>query len=44
MYVSMWGPNGPLTKLGLVPMSEGGRRKSESTIKDSVPLEDTVLP
>ncbi len=44
MYMSMWAPGGPLAKLGLVAMSDGGRRKSADIIKDKTPLEDTVLP
>ncbi|MES2095467.1 MAG: substrate-binding domain-containing protein [Pseudomonadota bacterium] len=43
LYASMWGPNGPLAKRGLIVMSESARKRSAEAIKDGRPLEAAIL-
>lgn len=38
LYAEMWKPEGPLTKLGLVAMSDSASRKAAATVKDGYPL------
>jgi phosphate transport system substrate-binding protein len=42
-YASMWGPNGPLTKRGLIAMSESGRKRSADAIKEQYALDSSQL-
>jgi len=42
-YASMWGPNGPLTKRGLIAMSENGRKRSADAIKEQYVLDSSQL-
>lgn len=42
-YASMWGPNGPLTKRGLIAMSEAGRKRSADAIKNEYVLDSSQL-
>ncbi len=42
-YASMWGPDGPLAKIGLIAMSERMRSRSADAIKDGDPLDGSML-
>jgi phosphate transport system substrate-binding protein len=43
LYASMWGPGGPLTKAGLVAMSDSARHHAADTIRHAVPLDEASL-
>jgi len=43
MYASMWGPEGPLTRHGLIAMSENGRKRSAAAIKEQHVLDSSQL-
>jgi phosphate transport system substrate-binding protein len=43
LYATMWEPGGPLTKAGLVAMSESARKRAADTIKRAVPLDEAAL-
>jgi phosphate transport system substrate-binding protein len=43
MYASMWDPNGPLAKHGLIAMSESGRKRSANAIKEQYVLDSSQL-
>ena len=42
-YASMWDPNGPLAKRGLIAMSESGRKRSADAIKEQYALDSSQL-
>lgn len=43
LYAQMWTPSGPLTKLGLVAMSDSAARKAADTVKNGWPLKGDGL-
>jgi phosphate transport system substrate-binding protein len=43
LYATMWGPNGPLAKQGLIAMSEKARNRSAEAIKLAEPLDAESL-
>ena len=42
-YASMWDPNGPLAKRGLIAMSETGRKRSADAIREQFVLDSSQL-
>lgn len=44
LYASMWNPDGPLVKRGLIAMSDSARKSSADKIDNPTPLDDMLLP
>ena len=43
LYATMWNPNGPLAKIGLIPMSDSARQSSLSAITNGEPMDGQSL-
>lgn len=43
LYTQMWNPDGPLAKIGLIPLSDRSRRRAAEIIARAEPLDVTAL-